>query len=515
MTWTSRPTRALAARPDLEQIKRQAKELLAAFIAGDHAAVEEVKAHERHADPETFALHDAQRVLARSYGFASWARLKAHVDGFTVRALIDAVRAGDEARVRDMLRVRPELVHMDVGEHDEHRALHHAVLTRSPSMVRLLMRRGADARQGIYPHRDATCALVIAMDRGYDEIVGIILEEETRRSVSRDAGTAPPLVVEAGPLTAAVTQNRADLLAALLARGIDPDERTRIESVEDVVYTAGAPLRHCAETGKLDMARMLLEYGANPNAQVYASGSAMHVAYMARDVAMIALLERHGGVVDAITVGTLGDTPRARQMLADEAAGRLRPGAVAGMLGGTAVAEDLLWSAAGAGAVDIVRMALEHIDWPRDDHRWYTVLREPLYLGMDPSPVRREAALMCFRLVLDRADLHVHGNREHGWVGGRTLLHDLASSRHRMRPEDAVAFATILLDAGARLDVRDELLQSTPLGWACRWGRLELVELYLARGADPAEPEAEPWARPCEWARKYRNDRVLRALDAM
>ena len=32
------------------------------------------------------------------------------------------------------------------------------------------------------------------------------------------------------------------------------------------------------------------------------------------------------------------------------------------------------------------------------------------------------------------------------------------------------------------------------LGWACRWGRIELVKLLLDRGADPVEAEAEPWA---------------------
>ena len=46
-------------------------------------AVAEVTAHGRNADPETFALHDAQFVLARSYGFESWPKLKAAVDGVT------------------------------------------------------------------------------------------------------------------------------------------------------------------------------------------------------------------------------------------------------------------------------------------------------------------------------------------------------------------------------------------------------------------------------------------------
>ena len=67
--------------PDLEQLKHQAKELLRGFDAGEAKAVAEVNAHYRAPDPSKFALHDAQLVLARSYGFDSWPKLKAFVDG--------------------------------------------------------------------------------------------------------------------------------------------------------------------------------------------------------------------------------------------------------------------------------------------------------------------------------------------------------------------------------------------------------------------------------------------------
>ena len=66
-------------RPDFNQFKRQAKELLKAYWAGDASAVAEVERHEQAPDPATFALHDAQRVLARSYGFPSWQKLKSYV----------------------------------------------------------------------------------------------------------------------------------------------------------------------------------------------------------------------------------------------------------------------------------------------------------------------------------------------------------------------------------------------------------------------------------------------------
>jgi hypothetical protein len=69
------------------------------------------------------------------------------------------------------------------------------------------------------------------------------------------------------------------------------------------------------------------------------------------------------------------------------------------------------------------------------------------------------------------------------------MLHEVIARDHGM----GASVASILLDAGARTDARDEFLKSTPLGWACRWGRVELVKLLLDRGADPIEPEAEAW----------------------
>jgi ankyrin repeat protein len=71
----------------------------------------------------------------------------------------------------------------------------------------------------------------------------------------------------------------------------------------------------------------------------------------------------------------------------------------------------------------------------------------------------------------------------------------------------------LILDAGGRLDFRDHILKSTPLGWACRWGREELVKLFLARGADPIEADAEPWASPRAWAEKMGRVDVLALLD--
>ena len=108
--------------------------------------------------------------------------------------------------------------------------------------------------------------------------------------------------------------------------------------------------------------------------------------------------------------------------------------------------------------------------------------------------------------MLNRCDPNVRGS----W--GSTILHAIAASRGGLTADDRLSFAIPVLDAGGRLDVRDNLLKSTPLGWACRWGRIELVRLFLDRGADPIEADAEPWATPRAWAERMNHADVLALL---
>src|SRR5512142_131899 len=68
-----RPRRFLPAHPDLDQQKKLAKELLRAFRAAEPEAVERVRAE--LPDKVRITLADAQLVLAREYGFPSWAEL--------------------------------------------------------------------------------------------------------------------------------------------------------------------------------------------------------------------------------------------------------------------------------------------------------------------------------------------------------------------------------------------------------------------------------------------------------
>lgn len=77
-------TKELPARPSLEHLKAQTKDLLEALREGAPAAYERFRRHLRAARGASderlrgmhLALHDAQSVLAREYGFQSWAELK-------------------------------------------------------------------------------------------------------------------------------------------------------------------------------------------------------------------------------------------------------------------------------------------------------------------------------------------------------------------------------------------------------------------------------------------------------
>jgi hypothetical protein len=200
------------------------------------------------------------------------------------------------------------------------------------------------------------------------------------------------------------------------------------------------------------MAEMLLAHGADPNADVYASGTPVTEAYRQRDRKMIELFERHGGVVDAATVGFHGLTERARHMLSDIAEAPIDDS-------GQDVAAQLLGGAVSGGGSEIVRLALERINWARDDERWFSILEEP---------IRRGGDLACFNIVLGCCDANIRGRGPFGL----SLLHSVAGSGDHVTAEQRLAFATSLLHAGARLDVRDNLLKSTRLGVSLGSGRV-------------------------------------------
>ncbi len=79
---------SLPERPNLGHLRKQAKELLRQYKAGDTAALTRIRQHlpaaKGKSDVELSAmalqLRDAQSCLAREYGFPSWQELKDYVE---------------------------------------------------------------------------------------------------------------------------------------------------------------------------------------------------------------------------------------------------------------------------------------------------------------------------------------------------------------------------------------------------------------------------------------------------
>lgn len=88
----------LPARPNLDQLRHQAKDLLRAAERGDAEALARFAAVSA-----PVRLSTAQLAVAREYGFSSWAGLKLEVDR---REIFDR---GDVARLVELLAAHPEL----------------------------------------------------------------------------------------------------------------------------------------------------------------------------------------------------------------------------------------------------------------------------------------------------------------------------------------------------------------------------------------------------------------------
>ena len=123
-------SRELPAKPNLQYLKKQAKELLRSTRQGK--------------------LADAQHTLANEYGFATWGKLKSHIaaQGLSpAQILKTAVCDGDAARIGAVLQAHPELrARVDDPLPDYgfgQNALYAAVQRSDRASIDVLLRAGA------------------------------------------------------------------------------------------------------------------------------------------------------------------------------------------------------------------------------------------------------------------------------------------------------------------------------------------------------------------------------------
>ena len=276
----------LPSRPNLDHLKRQAKDLLRLYRAGDRRAFDRLRASlpaARHSDDDGLArmqlqLHDAQSCVAREYGCASWDELRT------------TVMMG---RVDD-----PHLVHRWL-------MLAYGVAERSDRPHASVAARLFDeAREALIGHALVACAVgdVDAMRAAglFDPArVNAPIEwrcPECQAGRTDGAQLSPSIVC---PPLAAVTHSSLVQLPSraaairqaartLLDAGANPDQRWDVAG-----YSLSALYGAAGKNHDVPLTEMLLGAGADPN-----DNESLYHATESADSTCVRLLLDHGAHVE-------------------------------------------------------------------------------------------------------------------------------------------------------------------------------------------------------------------------
>jgi ankyrin repeat protein len=342
-------SQSLPDRPNLEQYRKQAKDLLHAHHATDAAALERIHRHhptlhKLAADQiaaAPFTLTDAQLILAREHSFESWPKFAAHI---TTLNLIRSI-----AELKDPIAAFIEVA--CVPRHDGHASgtLEHAqlILERYPEVAIANIYTAAilanESTVRAILSRDPAQATVKGGPHGWDALTHLCFSRYLRIDEQRsetflhtaqiliDAGASaatgwyetidhptPRPTFESAIYGAAAIARHPGLTKLLLDHGADPnDEETPYHVPESYDNTV---LKLLLESGKLnqtslntillrkadwhdeDGISLALEHGANPNQAMHWGLTALHQA-LRRDngIPIIELLLNHGADPTIVT----------------------------------------------------------------------------------------------------------------------------------------------------------------------------------------------------------------------
>lgn len=331
------PTKRLPARPNLDHLKRQAKDLLNDQRAGEPSALQRIREfHPRFhglADgairASAYSLSDAQLTIAREYGFASWVRLTNHltsgdraklvlphhqrIDDATFRRAVDLLDDGDIDGLRDHLKSHPGLVHQRV-------IFEGGNYFTDPTLLEFIAEN--PVRHDHLPPNIIEVARTI-LDAGartdrrsIDSALALVCSGR----VPREFGVQIPLIEllcdygadSSGAMAPALAHGEFDAVQALIRRGAAIDfagaaALGRLEDARDTLPTAEPALRHralawAAQFGHADVVRLLLDAGEDPNRfnppGTHSHSTPLHQAALAGHVDVVRLLVERGARVD-------------------------------------------------------------------------------------------------------------------------------------------------------------------------------------------------------------------------
>lgn len=221
----------LPARPDLGQLRHQAKDLLRAAKRGDADAVARV-----HAVSDRLILDSAQLAVAREHGFASWTKLKIEVER---REILDS---RDVTRLTRLLAEHPRLAVEPMMHWCDH-----PLGVRPLSYVAMLR---YDTSRGVWRDVPGTGAIARALLHAGAPVDGDPADSET-------------------PLMTAASYGDAAVARVLIEAGAD---LAATASASSGGVPGGTALRHAAVFGMGDVIEVLLAAGATDLVQAAAAG---------------------------------------------------------------------------------------------------------------------------------------------------------------------------------------------------------------------------------------------------
>ena len=271
-------------------------------------------------------------------------------------------------------------------------------------------------------------------------------------------------------------------------------------------YAYLQPLHYAVKGGRIDMVRLLLEAGANPLAEGWSGRPLGDDTPLARardreQPEIVRLLEE----ASAKPLADLPPRPESPPDALDELERAMsKCGHKGDLKGAFALLEQHpnlayagLYEAVHQGHTKLARLLLERGADPTKPWRWSCWLT-PLMHSLRYDRPNYEMASMLM-------DHGVTANDANGM--GMTILHILVGL-------GTPAAASWILDRGSDINRRDNEFESTPLAWAARVGRAEMIELLLSRGALRSLPDDEPWSMPEAWARRHGHPHILKLLES-
>ncbi|HET7050318.1 MAG TPA: ankyrin repeat domain-containing protein [Solirubrobacteraceae bacterium] len=495
------PTRGLPGNASLEHLKHGAKSFQRAVRSGDPGAAEVVREfhprlHDVQPDAqelERFSRADALLVVARSFGFASWAKLKAHLElvGRYARSPHKQPVGGPLSDERAIIDEFLRLACLTYGDDEPARLRRaHSMLEEHDWLARATIHTIAaagevDAARGLLD-RDPAQASLVGGPYGWEPLL-YLTYSRVAPAPGRSAVGVARLLLEHG----------ADPNAGYLWEGLVPP----FTALTGALGGGGTMPRHPQE---LALARVLLEAGADAN-----DGQALYNRGWGED-------EDEGWLELLLEFGLgSGDGGPWRRLLGE------RQDSPRAMM------EDLLMAAAANGLTGRVRRLLARGVDPEGRGS-----RHPIYQGRSPV---QEAALGghmdVVSLLVDAGAAWEHDQIDAlvaaAMAGDRATVARLLAAdpglRERAidrRPEQLVRAASensyeavaVLLELGFDVNARP---RTAPLHEAAMRGNIRVIRLLLEHGADPNVHDTGYDATPAGWAEHHGQHEAQQLLESL